>query len=123
MSLPTSIFSMAHFDAVAPRAAGRAAPSLVTRAAAAAAMLLIGAALVAVVAAPSDVQRAELYGAHLKTENPAVRGSDAIENNPASAFIGGPVSMTEFPPQCVRITSGDSQCQGPAFDCAQCKDW
>eukprot|EP00802_Teleaulax_amphioxeia_P020303 Tamp_20579.p1 GENE.Tamp_20579~~Tamp_20579.p1 ORF type:complete len:151 (+),score=19.91 Tamp_20579:421-873(+) len=27
-----------------------------------------------------------------------------------------------MPPQCERVTSGDSQCQGPAFECAQCMD-
>jgi len=109
------------YEAVAPRPSSRAAPSTMARGASAAALLLLGAVLVAVVAPGTGGQRAEL-SAHLKTENPAVRGSDPIENNPASAFIGGPVSMVEFPPQCARITSGDSQCHGPAFDCAMCMD-
>ena len=40
---------------------------------------------------------------HLKTENPAVRGSDPIENNPARAFIGGPMALKDMPPQCERM--------------------
>jgi hypothetical protein len=57
-----------------------------------------------------------------KEDNPAVRGSDPIENNPAKAFMGGALSIKDFPPQCERIVSGESQCDGANNECAHCMD-
>ena len=84
-------------------------------------MLFAGVVLVAVV-----VSRAERFDTLLShpEDNPAVRGSDELNpgDNKASAFIGGAVSLKDFPPQCVRIVSGDSQCMGPNSECAHCMD-
>ena len=91
------------------------------RVAAAGALLFAGAVLVAVV-----VSRDERFDTLLShpEDNPAVRGSDELNpgDNKASAFIGGAVSLKDFPPQCVRIVSGDSQCMGPNSECAHCMD-
>ena len=114
---------MPSYEAVAPVAPGRVSQRTgAVRVVAAASALLLCCAAVAVVVGGGQERTVLQYGAHLRTENPAVRGSDPIENNPASAFMGGPITLKEMPPQCERITSGDSQCQGPAFDCAQCME-
>jgi len=39
-----------------------------------------------------------------------VRESDEVEDFRAPSFMGGEVTEKEMPPQCVRVTSGDSQC-------------
>ena len=90
------------------------------RVAAAGAMLFAGVVLVAVVV--SRDERFEMVS-HPE-DNPAVLGSDEMNHgdNKASVFIGGAVSLKDFPPQCVRIVSGDSQCMGPNSECAHCMD-
>jgi len=55
-------------------------------------------------------------------ENAATKESDFIEGFPAGAFIGGALTMEQFPPQCEKGGSGDFRCAGLAHDCAQCLD-
>jgi hypothetical protein len=108
-----------HYEAVAPAAAPRARPGRAARALAASALVLGAGALAAVVSRGWGPRGASTV---LKTQNPATKESDLIEGFPAAMFMGGALTMAQFPPQCPRGGSGDFRCAGLAHDCAQCLD-
>ena len=107
------------YEAVAPKRT-RARPNRAARALAASAMIILGVGALAAAVARGWGPRNS--GTVVIMENAATKESDFIEGFPAGAFMGGALTMEQFPPQCERGGSGDFRCAGLAHDCAQCLD-